>query len=51
MNEGSCFVDTNVLLYSLDPRDPIKKARSKEWLEYLWQFGAGRLSWQVLHEF
>src|SRR5712671_3070867 len=47
----SIFVDTNVLLYSIDSRDPVKCAKSRAWLEYLWQTGAGRMSWQVLHEF
>ena len=45
------FVDTNVLLYSFDARDPVKCAQTRNWLEYLWRTGAGRLSWQVLHEF
>src|ERR1700688_2553857 len=47
----SIFVDTNVLLYSLDSRDPVKYAKARRWLEYLWITGAGRISWQVLHEF
>jgi predicted nucleic acid-binding protein len=45
------FVDTNVLLYSLDPSDPGKRAASQRWLAALWERGAGRLSWQVLDEF
>jgi len=45
------FVDTNVLLYSIDPTVPEKRARAREWLDNLWMAGAGRLSWQVLHEF
>ena len=48
---GSVFVDTNVLLYSVDPRDSTKQARACAWLDYLWRYGEGRLSWQVLHEF
>lgn len=47
----SIFVDTNVLLYSFDSRDPVKRAQARNWLEYLWRTGAGRMSWQVLHEF
>jgi predicted nucleic acid-binding protein len=45
------FVDTNLILYSVDPRDPVKRDRSRMWLAALWESGAGRLSWQVLHEF
>jgi predicted nucleic acid-binding protein len=48
---GSVFVDTNVLLYSVDRRDSRKQARACAWLDYLWRHGEGRLSWQVLHEF
>jgi predicted nucleic acid-binding protein len=48
---ASVFVDTNVLLYSFDSRDPGKRAKAGNWLEYLWRTGAGRMSWQVLHEF
>jgi predicted nucleic acid-binding protein len=47
----SVFVDTNVLLYSFDSRDPVKRAKASYWLEYLWRTGTGRMSWQVLHEF
>jgi len=45
------FVDSNVLLYYVDPVDTEKQARAAEWLNYLWLNGVGRLSWQVLHEF
>lgn len=45
------FVDTNVLLYSLDSADPQKQATATEWLKCLWADGAGCLSWQVLNEF
>ncbi len=45
------FVDTNVLLYSVDPSDSAKQARAWDWLECLWESGLGSLSWQVLHEF
>jgi len=49
--DGGFFVDSNLLLYSVDPVDPVKRARASEWLETLWITGTGRLSWQVLHEF
>lgn len=45
------FVDSNVILYYVDPRESEKQARASEWLEALWTTGSGRLSWQVLHEF
>jgi predicted nucleic acid-binding protein len=45
------FVDASVLVYSQDPRDPLKKARAEEWLERLWQRRTGRTSVQVLSEF
>src|ERR1700733_10251781 len=51
LNVDSIFVDTNVLLYSFDARDPVKRALARNWLEYLWRTGAGRMSWQGLHEF
>jgi predicted nucleic acid-binding protein len=47
----SYFVDTNVLLYSLDARDPQKQSQAAAWMDCLWASGAGRLSWQVLNEF
>lgn len=45
------FVDTNVLLYALDVRAPGKQAAAIRWRDALWITAAGRLSWQVLHEF
>lgn len=45
------FVDTNVLLYSLDPSDGAKRELAHRWLDVLWDNGAGRVSWQVLDEF
>jgi len=45
------FVDSNLLLYYVDPVDSLKQARAMEWLNALWMAGAGCLSWQVLHEF
>ena len=45
------FVDTNVLLYSANPSAPLKQESARTWLACLWENGAGRLSWQVLHEF
>ena len=45
------FIDTNLLLYSIDKSDHAKWAQARAWIEALWAAGAGRLSWQVLHEF
>lgn len=45
------FVDTNVLLYERDARDPRKHAAARRWLEHLWNTKSGRLSFQVLSEF
>jgi predicted nucleic acid-binding protein len=44
------FADSNLLLYSLDPADPPKQKRARQWLGVLWEQGLGCLSWQVLHE-
>jgi|ERR1035441_1764292 predicted nucleic acid-binding protein len=45
------FVDTNVLLYSVDASEAAKRARARQWMDALWATDAGRLSWQVLNEF
>jgi predicted nucleic acid-binding protein len=45
------FVDTNVLVYARDPRDPAKHAAARAWMESLWHERNGRLSTQVLNEF
>ncbi|MCY7369671.1 MAG: PIN domain-containing protein, partial [Polaromonas sp.] len=44
------FVDTNVLLYAQDPRDPGKQASAARWLQWCWRAEAGRLSTHVLNE-
>jgi len=51
MSADRFFVDTNVLLYSFDSRDLIKRQRARSWVDWLWQNAAGYLSWQVLQEF
>lgn len=45
------FVDTNILAYARDPRDPRKQAIAMDWLRLLANQRTGRLSWQVLIEF
>jgi predicted nucleic acid-binding protein len=47
----SVFVDTNVLIYSEDGRDPAKQDAALQWLDALWQRQCGRLSTQTLTEF
>jgi predicted nucleic acid-binding protein len=44
-------VDTNILAYARDTRDPHKKAIALDWLSSLARTRTGRLSWQVLIEF
>ncbi len=45
------FVDTNILIYALDPRDAKKQRAAQEWLTRCWQERSGRVSVQVLNEF
>lgn len=45
------FVDTNVLIYNVDDRDPGKRDRARAWLAACWRLRCGRLSTQVLNEF
>jgi predicted nucleic acid-binding protein len=45
------FVDTNVLLYSVDSRHSVKHEQARLQMARLWESGNGRLSWQVLNEF
>jgi predicted nucleic acid-binding protein len=47
---GPCFVDANVVIYALDPRDAPKHQRAREWIEVLWSERVGRTSAQVLAE-
>ena len=48
---GPVFVDTNVLVYAADARDPAKKERAIAWMARLWESGTGRVSAPVLHEY
>jgi predicted nucleic acid-binding protein len=45
------FIDTNVLLYAVDDREPDKRDRARLWLAACWTRQCGRLSTQVLNEF
>ncbi|KAB2897200.1 MAG: PIN domain-containing protein [Burkholderiaceae bacterium] len=44
------FVDTSVLLRSVDDSDGAKQARARDWLTGCWQARSGRISSQVLNE-
>lgn len=46
----SWFVDTNVLIYAIDPRDSAKKARANWWMDHLIENGDVVLSPQSLNE-
>lgn len=48
---GRFFVDTNVLVYQFDTREPEKQVRARAWMEHLWSARAGLISFQVLQEF
>ena len=44
------FVDTNVIVYRFDTRDPRKQSRAVDWFTFLWDHRSGRVSFQVLQE-
>lgn len=45
------FVDTNVLVYLRDARNPAKQRAAAEWMGHLWETRSGRISAQVLQEY
>jgi predicted nucleic acid-binding protein len=45
------FVDSNVLVYVFDRREPRKQATATAWVDALWKSGDGAVSTQVLQEF
>jgi predicted nucleic acid-binding protein len=47
---STVFVDTNVLLYAQDAREPRKQQVAAGWLARCWKDQRGRLSTQVLNE-
>lgn len=52
MRSGSIvFVDTPVLIYADDERDPDKHAKARAWIGQLWERRAGRISSQILNEY
>lgn len=44
------FVDANVFIYALDPRDARKHQRARGWIDALWAQHLGRTSAQVIAE-
>lgn len=45
------FVDTNVLLWEIDPTESTKQELAKTWIDALWLAEAGRVGYPVLSEF
>ncbi|MBX9630562.1 MAG: PIN domain-containing protein [Burkholderiales bacterium] len=45
------FVDTNVIVYARDAREPAKQRLAESWLDHLWRERLGRTSFQVLSEY
>ncbi len=45
------FIDSNLLVYLHDSKEPEKQKRAHQLMELLWIRGLGRLSYQVLQEF
>ena len=51
VTDGLTFVDTNVLVYAEDGREPARRAVAVGVLDGLWASGLGVVSTQVLQEF
>ena len=47
---GRFFLDTNLLVYAIDPSDPGKQAVAQNWIASAHQSGDGCLSYQVVQE-
>ncbi|MGB8772152.1 MAG: PIN domain-containing protein [Candidatus Korobacteraceae bacterium] len=47
---ATIFVDTNVLIYAFDAKDPKKQQAAALWRAELWKSHRGRISFQVLQE-
>jgi predicted nucleic acid-binding protein len=47
---GKFFLDTNLLVYAIDPTDPGKQAVAQQWIANAHQSGDGCLSYQVVQE-
>lgn len=48
---STCFVDTNILVYTRDASEPEKQQAAERWLRLLWATRTGRTSAQVLNEY
>jgi predicted nucleic acid-binding protein len=48
---ATVFVDSNVLVYHRDASEEEKQPRAEAWVRALWKGRAGRISYQVLHEY
>lgn len=48
---GLTFVDTNVLVYARDLREPQRQLIAHAWLERLWAERSGRIGMQILSEY
>lgn len=48
---GRSFVDTNILVYGQDGRDPAKQRRAQQLAAELVESGTGVISTQVMQEF
>jgi predicted nucleic acid-binding protein len=51
VTDGLTFVDTNVLIYAEDGREPARRGVAVRVLRDLWESGLGVVSTQVLQEF
>ena len=45
------FVDSGVLLATVDGADPVRQTAARTWVAWCWQARTGRISTQVLNEF
>lgn len=48
---SKALVDTNILIYALDPRDPAKKSRAESLIRTLSDANCLVISTQILNEF
>ncbi|WP_077032836.1 PIN domain-containing protein [Pelomonas sp. KK5] len=48
---ATVLVDTNVLLYCFDEKEPAKRDTAQAWITACWTRRCGRISVQVLNEF
>ncbi len=49
--QNACFVDTNVMLYLKDPREPLKQTMARDWIAALSARDLLVISPQVMNEF